>query len=364
MIDFKAEGSIFVCLTQSFTHQIEKALVFHLLYLCKEAADGISNYYARYSAILQIWCLIKTFQDIKVLVVKKTYSIYLSIDLSKVYSCVGLKPTSGKISGLWKMSLENRKCSKCFTTPENTQHLTHSCRKLWPFWKDQVCEICFKSGHSCSLCIKKNDNQHNIYNICGHLYLPKFCPFRSTSDPKQHTKEKYEIFMNQATPNNQPHTIPSTSSASPSKIVTSTLSSVPQVQSHPTQAQPMASGVKQVTDFIPSAKTEKEVEGESRASGFQQLVHRRATTVTVEDRNIPDPVQANYFKVTFDSMLIFKDTRLNSIKSIQKTLSSVSFDVLWSKSYSKRTLFQGCGFRTTPNTLSPSASFTKPSLMY
>ncbi|TEY53574.1 hypothetical protein BOTCAL_0244g00010 [Botryotinia calthae] len=107
--------------------------------------------------------------------------------------------------------------------------------------------------------------------------------------------------MNQATPNNQSHTIPLTSSASPSKIVTSTLSSVPQVQSHPTQAQPMVSGVKQVTDFIPPAKTEKQIEEEKRADGFQQLVYRRTTPVNVENRSIPDPVQANYFKVTFDS---------------------------------------------------------------
>ncbi|TGO47378.1 hypothetical protein BCON_0280g00050 [Botryotinia convoluta] len=50
-----------------------------------------------------------------------------------------------------------------------------------------------------------------------------------------------------------------------------------------------------------------------RTSSYQQLVHRRTTPVNVEDRdaNLPDPVQANYFKVTFNSDL---DLRRYKIK--------------------------------------------------
>ncbi|KAF5873532.1 putative piwi-domain-containing protein [Botrytis fragariae] len=223
------------------------------------------------------------------------------------------KFTSRRISGLRKMSSEGRKCSKCSNAPENTQHKTHSCEKSWPFWKDQVCDICFDPGHSCSLCPKKN-SAHNICGICGHLHNSKFCPSIKAPDPKQYTREKYEAFIRRNPPRNQPHTVPSTSSAGPSQSVPSTATSVPQVvQSHATQAQLLPPGsVRLVANFTPPAKTEKEVEEEKRAGGFQQLVHRRTTPANVEARdvNLPDPVQANYFKVTFKSYLDLRRYRI------------------------------------------------------
>ncbi|TGO35544.1 hypothetical protein BHYA_0154g00060 [Botrytis hyacinthi] len=96
--------------------------------------------------------------------------------------------------------------------------------------------------------------------------------------------------------------VPSISSAGPSQSVPSAATSVPQVQTHPNQAQPLPPGsVKLVANFIPPEKTAKEVEEENRASGFQKLVHRQATAVENIGANLPAPVQANYFKVTFNS---------------------------------------------------------------
>ncbi|TGO52412.1 hypothetical protein BOTNAR_0325g00050 [Botryotinia narcissicola] len=199
------------------------------------------------------------------------------------------------------MYSEGRKCSKCPNAPENTQQNTHSCEKKWPFWEDQVCDICFSPGHSCSLCPTKTDGQI-ICDICGHLHSKRVCPFKAAPNPKQYTREKYEAFMRQNPPRNNPQTVPSTSSAGPSQSVLSTATSVPQVQTHSTQAQPLPPGsVELIANFVPPAMTAKEVKEENRASGFQKLVHRQATAVEDRGANLPAPVQANYSKVTFNS---------------------------------------------------------------
>ncbi|TGO65639.1 hypothetical protein BELL_1003g00030 [Botrytis elliptica] len=201
------------------------------------------------------------------------------------------------------MSSEERKCSKCPNAPENTQHYTNSCKKHWQSWKDQVCDICFSPDHSCSLCPKF---------ICGHLHSHIACSFIEAPDPMQYTKEKYEAYMRQNPPKNQPQIVPSTSSAGPSQSVPSTTTSGPQVQSHATQAQPLPPGsIKLVADFIPPAKTAKEVEEDKRASGFQKLVHRQATAVENTGAHLPAPVQSNYFKVTFNSDLDLRRYRIH-----------------------------------------------------
>lgn len=217
------------------------------------------------------------------------------------------------------MSTEGRRCSKCPNAPENTQHPTHSCEKPWPFWKDQVCDICFSAGHSCSLCPKLSSNQRKICTICGHLHDHKFCPFKTVPDPKQYTRERYELYMKQNPPRNQPHAVPSISSVGPSQSVSSTATSVPQVQTHSTQSQPLPPGsIKVVANFIPPAKTAKEVEEENRASGFQKLVHRQATAVEGRGANLLAPVQANYFRVTFNSNLDLRRYRIHLDKIYDK----------------------------------------------
>ncbi|KAF7897184.1 hypothetical protein EAF00_005412 [Botryotinia globosa] len=209
------------------------------------------------------------------------------------------------------MSSEGRECAKCPNVPENTQHKTHSCEKKWPFWENQVCDNCFSPGHSCFLCPTKNDSQI-FCDICGHLHSKRVCPFERTPDPKQYTREKYEAFMRRNPPGNHPQTVPSTSSAAPSQSVLSTATSVPQVQTHSTQAQPLPPGsVELVANFIPPAKTAKEVEEENRASGFQKLVHRQATAVEDRGANLSTPVQANYFRVTFNSDLDLRRYRIH-----------------------------------------------------
>ncbi|KAM0178925.1 hypothetical protein ACHAPC_000968 [Botrytis cinerea] len=107
----------------------------------------------------------------------------------------------------------------------------------------------------------------------------------------------------------------------------------------------MDSGVKQVTDFIPLAKTGKEVEEESRASGSQQQVHRHATTDNVEDRNMPDPVQVNYFKVIFDSNV---DLRRYKIKLDQINSKDV-VKRMWVSDYSKYIVSVGKLYKTFAN---------------
>ncbi|TGO08682.1 hypothetical protein BTUL_0196g00060 [Botrytis tulipae] len=131
-------------------------------------------------------------------------------------------------------------------------------------------------------------------------------------DPKQYTREKYEAFMRQNPPRNHPQTVPSTSSAGPSQSAPSTATSVPQVQTHSTQAQPLPPGsVELVANFVPPAKTAKEVEEENRKSGFQKLVHRQVTAVEDRGADLPAPVQANYFKVTFSSNLDLRRYRIH-----------------------------------------------------
>ncbi|KAF7949123.1 hypothetical protein EAE96_008292 [Botrytis aclada] len=159
----------------------------------------------------------------------------------------------------------------------------------------------------------KNDNIHTICINCGHLHSKKVCPFKKVDDPRQYTREKYETIIRNNPPRNQPSTIPSTSSAGPSQSVPPTATSVPHVQSHPSQNHPRPPGsVEQVANFIPPAKTEKEVEEEKRAGGFQKLVIRRATAANVGDgdANLPEPVQANYFRVTFKSALDLRRYRI------------------------------------------------------
>ncbi|KAF7881056.1 uncharacterized protein EAF02_006947 [Botrytis sinoallii] len=140
-------------------------------------------------------------------------------------------------------------------------------------------------------------------------------------DPMQYTKEKYEAYMRQNPPKNQPQIVPSTSSAGPSQSIPSTATSGPQVQSHATQAQPLPPGsIKLVADFIPPAKTAKEVEEDKRASGFQKLVHRQATAVENTGAHLPAPVQSNYFKVTFNSDLDLRRYRIHLDKIDKKNV--------------------------------------------
>ncbi|KAI9646022.1 hypothetical protein NHQ30_005460 [Ciborinia camelliae] len=195
------------------------------------------------------------------------------------------------------MSLAPRKCSKCPTAPENTQHLTHSCHRKWPFWEYQVCDICFKPGHSCVSCTKKTEVT-NICNICGHNHLSKLCPFKNDPDPDQYTKEKYNEFKSKNPQINRPPTAPPTSQPGTSQTPPLTASSAIQPQ-----AQPRPPGsMKQGEPYVPPAKTEKQVEEEKWAGGFQELVHRQSTSTTIQSQGQDSvAVQANYFKVNFDS---------------------------------------------------------------
>ncbi|KAF7879476.1 hypothetical protein EAF04_000672 [Stromatinia cepivora] len=170
----------------------------------------------------------------------------------------------------------------------------------------QVCDICYNPHHSCFRCPNKNDAIHSICNTCGHLHKKQTCPFKAAPDPEQYTQERYEAYMKRNPLKNQPQPVVSNSHTGRSQNLPSSINPSPQAQPQSQiQARPPGS-IQRGATFVAPAKTEKEVEADKWANGFQKLVHRAATSTNVQHV----AVQANYFKVNFASNLDLRRYRI------------------------------------------------------